>query len=90
MPIRNPTTHAIPNDVKRANSTAASAGTMKSGIVVESSLNERRRENAHQPATTDASTVFASDSWFGDRPASIPAISFSEAARVARPNRVQR
>ena len=42
------------------------------------------------PANADASTVLAIDSWFGDRPASMPYTSFSAAARVARPNRVQR
>ena len=35
-PIRSPATHAIPSDVKRANSAAARAGTMKSANVVES------------------------------------------------------
>ena len=42
------------------------------------------------PANADASTVLAIESWFGDRPASMPYTSFSAAARVARPNRVQR
>ena len=42
------------------------------------------------PANADASTVLAIDSWFGDRPASMPNTSFSAAARVARPNRVHR
>ena len=42
------------------------------------------------PASADAITVLAIDSWFGDRPASIPYTSFSAAARVARPNRVHR
>ena len=42
------------------------------------------------PAISDASSVFAIDSAFGDRPPSIAATSFSEAARVARPKRVQR
>ena len=42
------------------------------------------------PPTTEARIVFTSESWFGDRPASIPATSFSDAARVARPKRVQR
>ena len=42
------------------------------------------------PASADAMTVLAIDSWFGDRPASMPYTSFSAAARVARPNRVQR
>ena len=42
------------------------------------------------PANADATTVLAIDSWFGDRPASMPYTSFSAAARVASPNRVQR
>ena len=42
------------------------------------------------PASADAITVLAIESWFGDRPASIPNTSFSAAARVARPNRVHR
>ena len=42
------------------------------------------------PATTVASTVFSKPSWLGDRPISNAFASFSEAARVASPKRVQR
>ena len=42
------------------------------------------------PAKNVASSVLASASWFGDRPSSIAPISFSDAARVASPNRVKR
>ncbi len=38
----------------------------------------------------DASVVFAIESWFGDSPANMPNTSFSDDARVARPNRVHR
>ena len=42
------------------------------------------------PATTLASTVFAIERALGESPTSMPETSFSDAARVARPNRVQR
>ncbi len=76
--------------MKRANSAAARAGTTKSASVVESAWAIGAEMIPIPPATTAASTVFTIDSWFTERPASIPEISFSEAARVARPKRVQR
>ena len=41
------------------------------------------------PATNVASSVLARASWLGESPISIAPISFSEAARVASPNRLQ-
>ena len=81
---------AIQNDVKRANSAAVSAGTTWSGSDVESSWVIEAARTPSPPAMTVASTVFASASWFGERPSSIAPTSFSEAARVASPKRLSR
>ena len=78
------------NDVKPANSAAASAGTTWNASVCESSGTSGATRTPSPPATTHASTVFVIDRRLGDRPASIAETSFSDAARVARPNRVQR
>ena len=90
IPIASPTAAAIQNDVKRANSAAVSAGTTWSGSDVESSCVIEAASTPSPPATTVASTVFASASWFGERPSSIAPTSFSEAARVASPKRLSR
>ena len=90
IPIARPTVAAIQKDVKRANSAAVRAGTTWSGSDVESSWVIEAARTPSPPATTVASTVFASASWFGERPRSIAPISFSEAARVARPKRLSR
>ena len=90
IPIARPTVAAIQNDVKRANSAAVRAGTTWSGSDVESSWVIEAARTPSPPATTVASTVFASASWFGERPSSIAPTSFSEAARVASPKRLSR
>ncbi len=90
IPMPKPARQAIQSDEKPANSAAASAGTMKNTNVVESACASGAATMPIAPATADASTVFAIESWFGDNPASMPNTSFSDAARVARPNRVQR
>jgi hypothetical protein len=86
----SPAAQAIPNEVKRANSAAASAGTICSGSVTESSCTSEAASTPTVPATRHDSRVLTMESWLGDSPASTAAPSFSEAARVARPNRLQR
>ena len=90
IPIARPTSAAIQKDVKRANSAAASAGTTWSGSDVGSSCVIEAARTPRPPAMSVASSVFASASWFGERPSSIAPTSFSEAARVARPKRLNR
>ena len=63
---------------------------MKSTSVVESAWASGAATMPIAPATAEASTVFVIESWFGDRPTSMPNTSFSDAARVSSPNRVQR
>ena len=90
IPMARPQAHAIVNDVSLANSAAASAGTTRNGSVVVSSA---ATEPAKIPSVASrrlASSEFASDSSSGDRPARRAATSFSDAARVASPKRVQR
>ena len=90
MPMSRPAAQAIQNDVKRANSAAANAGITCSGRVVALSWVNEPASTPRPPATRLASKVFAIDSWLGDSPASIADTSLSEAALVARPNRLQR
>ena len=90
MPIPSPAAHAMPNDVKFASSAAASAGTMTSGSTCASSWVSDAAMTPTPPATRLASSVFTIERRFGERPASMPLTSFSEAARVARPKRVKR
>ena len=88
MPISRPATQVMPNDVKRANSTAPSAGTTWSGSVVASSCTTDDASTPMPPATSAPSTVLTSESSRAPRPARIAETSFSLAARVARPKRV--
>jgi hypothetical protein len=90
MPMPRPTAQAIPNEVNRASSAAASAGTIWSGSVVESSWVIEAARIPTPPAISEAISVFAVETAFGDRPPSMAATSFSDAARVASPNRVHR
>jgi hypothetical protein len=90
IPSAIPATQAIPNEVKRARRAAASAGTICSGRVSVSSWVIDAARIPTPPAITDASSVFSIDSRLGERPPSIAATSFSDAARVARPKRVNR
>ena len=80
--------HAMPNEVNEASSAAASAGMICSGSVSGSSwvIDAARMPSA--PASSAASSVLTSEIVFGDRPLSIAATSFSDAARVASPNLV--
>ena len=88
MPISRPAAAVMPNDVKRANSTAPSAGTTCSGSVVASSWTTDDASTPKLAATTAPSTVLTSESSRAPRPARIADTSFSLAARVARPKRV--
>ena len=88
IPIASPASAAIQNDVKPANSAAVSAGTTCSGRDVESSCTIEAARIPRPPTTTVASSVLASASWFGEKPRSIAPTSFSDAARVASPNRL--
>ena len=81
---------AVPIDVKRANSAAANAGATNNVRVVESACTSGAAMIPMTPTIAAAMTVLDMESWFGDRPASIPNTSFSEAARVASPKRVHR
>ncbi len=90
MPMPRPAAAAIPNEVRRASSAAASAGTTCRGSETESSWVIDAASTPTVPATTEASSVLAIDSWLADRPASIALTSFSEAARVASPKRLKR
>ena len=89
-PIARPTRQAIQNDVNRAKSAAVSAGTTWRGSACGSSCTIEAASTPSPPAKNVASSVFASASWFGESPSSIAPISFSDAARVASPNRVNR
>ena len=89
-PIARPTRQAIQNEVNRAKSAAVRAGTTWSGSACGSSWTIEAARTPSPPAKNVASSVFARASWFGDSPSSIAPISFSEAARVASPNRVNR
>ena len=89
-PTARPTRQAIQNEVNRANSAAVRAGTTWSGSDCGSSCTIEAARTPSPPAKNVASSVFARASWFGDRPSSIAPTSFSDAARVARPNRVRR
>ena len=85
IPIARPTRQAIQNDVKRAKSAAVSAGTTTSGSEVGSSCVIEAASTPSAPARKVASNVLDRASRLGERPASIAATSFSEAARVASP-----
>ena len=85
-----PQTHAIAKEVSLAKRAAASAGTTRNGSVVVSSAATEPAKMPSVPSRRLAISVFASDSSFGDRPARRAATSFSDAARVASPKRVQR
>src|SRR5690606_3405829 len=88
MPMPKPARQATHSDVNPANSAAASAGTTNSTRVSESAWASGAATMPIAPAIADASSVLAIESWLGDSPASIAKTSFSDAARVARPNRV--
>ena len=90
VPIARPTRQAIQNEVNRAKSAAVSAGTTWSGSACGSSWTIEAARTPSPPAKNVASSVLASASRFGERPISIAPTSFSEAARVASPNRVSR
>ena len=90
MPMANPATAAIHSELNPANRAAARAGTMNNTRVTESAWESGAATTPIAPAIADASTVLAIESWFGDSPLSIAVTSFSDAARVASPNRVQR
>ena len=90
IPIPSPTRQAIQKDVNRAKSAAASAGTTTSGSACGSSCVIEAARTPSPPATNVASSVLARASWLGESPISIAPISFSEAARVAIPNRLSR
>jgi hypothetical protein len=89
-PIPSPTRQAIQNDVKRANSAAVSAGTTWSGSELGSSWTIEAASTPSAPARSVPSSVLASASRSGESPISIAPTSFSEAARVASPNLVNR
>ena len=86
----SPQAHAIQNEVSLAKSAAARAGTTRNGSVVVSSDATEPARIPSVPSSMLASSVLASDSSSGDRPARRAATSFSDAARVASPKRVQR
>ena len=90
IPSPIPAAQARPNEVKRAISAAVSAGTICSGSVSESSSVIAAARMPTAPAMNEATSVLPSDSNLGDSPPSIAATSFSDAARVARPNRDHR
>ena len=58
-PIARPAKHAMPNDVNPARRAAASAGTICSASVAESSVTRGATSTPSAPARTLASTVFA-------------------------------
>ncbi len=90
IPMPRPQAHAIAKEVSLAKRAAASAGTTRNGSVVVSSAATEPAKMPSVPSRRLAITVFASESSFGDRPARRAATSFSDAARVASPKRVQR
>ena len=77
-------------EVNPASSAAPRAGTTWKASVCASSAISGATSTPSPPATTQASTVFMIARRLGDRPTSIAATSFSDAARVDRPNGVQR
>ena len=86
----SPVAQAIPNEVKRASSAAASAGTICSGRVMESSWVIEAARIPNPPAISEVIRVFTIEIRFGDWPERMAATSFSDAARVASPNLVHR
>src|ERR1700733_94969 len=89
-PRISPAAQAIGNEVKSANSAAARAGTTASGSTWESSVVIGAASTPMEPAITAASSVLAIDSRFTDRPISVADVSFSNAAFVSSPKRLQR
>ncbi len=79
---------AVQNEVKPAISAAASAGMICSGSVEGSSWVIAAARMPSRPASSEDSSVLARPMRTGDSPPSIAAASFSDAARVARPNLV--
>ena len=90
IPRPIPVAQARPNDVKRAISAAVRAGTIWSGSVAESSSVIAAARMPTAPAMNEATRVLPSESRRGESPESIAATSFSDAARVASPNRDHR
>ena len=80
----------IGNEVNLAKSAAASAGMISSGKVVESRPTTDAARIPTKPANTVPITVLLRAMSDGDSPASSADLSFSDAALVARPNRVYR
>ncbi len=89
-PMRMPALQAIHSEVNPAKRAAARAGTTCSGSVTESTWTMGAARTPSSPAISADSRVLARETLLGDRPASRAACSFSEAARVASPNRVHR
>ena len=88
-PIRARTRSAIPKEVKPRKSAAARAGTTWRGRLSGSSdVIFPRAPPAHRPPRSPA-RCWPARGALGESPTSIPPRPFSDAARVARPNRVQ-
>jgi hypothetical protein len=85
-----PAAQAIPNEVNRASSAAASAGTIWSGSVSVSSWVIDAARIPMPPAMPEAISVLTIDRALGESPLSMATTSFSDAARVASPKRVKR
>ena len=90
IPIARPTSAAIQNDVKRANSAAVNAGTTCRGSAIGSSCTIEAASTPRPPARSVARSVLERARRLGESPISIAPTSFSEAARVASPYRVRR
>src|SRR5260370_5867870 len=88
--MSRPAKQATPRELKAANSAAPSAGTISNGSTVVSSWISGATRTPNRPAITDASTLLASDSRPGDRPAYMAYGSLSAAALVASPHGVNR
>ena len=90
MPIPRPAATVMPNEVKPPSSAAPRAGTMRSGTLIGSSVVIGETMIPNRPTMTVASTQLAPARKSGEKPRTMAPFSFSAAARVARPNRVNR
>ena len=91
IPNKNPATAVNPNEEKLPTSAAVKAGTIKAGIVAGSTaVLIDATKTPSSPVTTVDNVQFTPDKNSGENPKIIAPFSFSAAALVAKPNRVNR
>ena len=90
MPIATPAAVVMANDSSPPSSAAASAGITSSGVVVALMPAIGSIRITAMPAMTEATAQLTAPSRSGEMPSSSAPFSLPAAARVARPNRVNR